>query len=71
MRIVRLTEEAVETLCLLGQEDRIVGVSGYAVSPSLPPPPGPPGEAPDLGRHRGLYPEPTVFGTGWVSDLTA
>lgn len=30
-RIVCLTEETVETLYLLGEEDRIVGVSGYAV----------------------------------------
>lgn len=33
-RIVCLTEETVETLYLLGQEARIVGVSGYAVRPS-------------------------------------
>ncbi len=32
-RIVCLTEETVETLYLLGQGDRIVGVSGYAVRP--------------------------------------
>jgi iron complex transport system substrate-binding protein len=32
-RIVCLTEETVETLYLLGEEDRIVGVTGYAVSP--------------------------------------
>ena len=32
-RIVCLTEETVETLYLLGQEHRIVGVSGYAVRP--------------------------------------
>ncbi|MCP1549406.1 iron complex transport system substrate-binding protein [Methylorubrum zatmanii] len=32
-RIVCLTEETVETLYLLGVEDRIVGVSGYAVRP--------------------------------------
>ncbi len=32
-RIVCLTEETVETLYLLGQEDRIVGVAGYAVRP--------------------------------------
>ena len=32
-RIVCLTEETVETLYLLGQENRIVGVSGYAVRP--------------------------------------
>ncbi len=32
-RIVCLTEETVETLYLLGQEDRIVGVTGYAVRP--------------------------------------
>src|SRR5215813_10216807 len=32
-RIVCLTEETVETLYLLGEERRIVGVSGYAVCP--------------------------------------
>ncbi|MCJ2121273.1 cobalamin-binding protein [Methylobacterium sp. J-077] len=32
-RIVCLTEETVETLYLLGEEERIVGVSGYAVRP--------------------------------------
>lgn len=31
--IVCLTEETVETLYLLGEQDRIVGVSGYAVRP--------------------------------------
>ncbi len=33
-RIVCLTEETVETMYLLGEEDRIVGVSGYAVRPA-------------------------------------
>lgn len=33
-RIVCLTEETVETLYLLGQEGRIVGVTGYAVRPA-------------------------------------
>ena len=33
-RIVCLTEETVETLYLLGEEDRIVGVSGYCVRPA-------------------------------------
>jgi iron complex transport system substrate-binding protein len=32
-RIVCLTEETVETIYLLGEERRIVGVSGYAVRP--------------------------------------
>src|SRR6187455_554846 len=32
-RIVCLTEETVETLYLLGEERRIIGVSGYAVRP--------------------------------------
>src|SRR6186713_1850953 len=32
-RIVCLTEETVETLYLLGEDRRIVGVSGYAVRP--------------------------------------
>jgi iron complex transport system substrate-binding protein len=33
-RIVCLTDETVETLYLLGEERRIVGVSGYAVRPA-------------------------------------
>jgi len=33
-RIVCLTEETVETLYLLGEQDRIVGVTGYAVRPA-------------------------------------
>src|SRR5215469_15223725 len=33
-RIVCLTEETVETLYLLGEDWRIVGVSGYAVRPA-------------------------------------
>lgn len=33
-RIVCLTEETVETLYLLGEDARIVGVSGYAVRPA-------------------------------------
>ncbi len=33
-RIVCLTEETVETLYLLGEDHRIVGVSGYAVRPA-------------------------------------
>ena len=32
-RIVCLTEETTEWLCLLGQEARIVGISGYTVRP--------------------------------------
>src|SRR6186997_1606018 len=32
-RIICLTEETTETLYLLGQGDRIVGVSGYTVRP--------------------------------------
>ena len=33
-RIVCLTEEPTETLYLLGEEDRIVGISGFTVRPS-------------------------------------
>src|SRR6187431_3780671 len=32
-RIICLTEETTETLYLLGQGDRVVGVSGYTVRP--------------------------------------
>ena len=34
-RIICLTEETVELLYLLGEEDRIVGVTGYAVRPKI------------------------------------
>ena len=47
-RIVCLTEETVETLYLLGEEHRIVGVSGYAVRP----PRVRQGEAARLGLHQ-------------------
>jgi iron complex transport system substrate-binding protein len=33
-RIVCLTEETTETLYLLGEEDRIVGICGYVVRPA-------------------------------------
>lgn len=33
-RIVCLTEETCETLCLLGEQDRIVGISGFTVRPA-------------------------------------
>ncbi|MFZ0303733.1 MAG: ABC transporter substrate-binding protein, partial [Terracidiphilus sp.] len=33
-RIVCLTDETTETLYLLGEQDRIVGVSAYAVRPA-------------------------------------
>ena len=32
-RVVCLTEDTTETLCLLGEGDRVVGVSGYPVRP--------------------------------------
>ena len=32
-RIICLTEETTETLYLLGEGDRVVGVSGYTVRP--------------------------------------
>jgi iron complex transport system substrate-binding protein len=32
-RIVCLTEETTETLYLLGEQDRIVGISGFTVRP--------------------------------------
>jgi len=34
-RIVCLTEETTETLYLLGEQDRIVGISGYTVRPAI------------------------------------
>ena len=34
-RIICLTEETVETLYLLGEQDRIVGVTGYALRPPI------------------------------------
>src|SRR2546427_11779265 len=32
-RIVCVTEETVETLYLIGQQERVVGISGYVVRP--------------------------------------
>jgi len=32
-RVVCLTEETTETIYLLGEEDRIVGISGFTVRP--------------------------------------
>ncbi|MCH2190418.1 MAG: cobalamin-binding protein, partial [Gammaproteobacteria bacterium] len=32
-RIICMTEETVETLYLLGEQDRIVGISGFTVRP--------------------------------------
>jgi ABC-type hemin transport system substrate-binding protein len=49
-RIVRLTEETVETLYLLGDQDRIVGVSGYVMRP-----PQAPGKATRECLHFGEY----------------
>ncbi len=34
-RLVCLSEETVETIYLLGEEKKIVGVTGYAVRPSI------------------------------------
>ena len=34
-RIICLTEETLETLYLLGEQDRIVGVTGYAMRPPI------------------------------------
>ena len=36
-RIVCLTEETVETLYLLGQQDRVVGISGYVATAARSP----------------------------------
>ena len=46
-RIVCLTEETTETLYLLGEERRIVGISGFTVRP----PPRPAREAAGLRVH--------------------
>ena len=48
-RIVCLTEETVETLYLIGEEQRIVGVSGYAVRPAR--------ETARVGLHLRRYPQ--------------
>ena len=34
-RIICLTEETTETLYLLGEQDRIIGVSGFTVRPAI------------------------------------
>jgi iron complex transport system substrate-binding protein len=46
-RIVCLTEETTETLYLLGEGDRVVGVSGYTVRP-----PQSASEAESVGVHQ-------------------
>jgi iron complex transport system substrate-binding protein len=55
-RIVCLTEETVETLYLLGEEERIVGVSGYAVRPA---------------RVRREKPRVSAFTTADIEKITA
>ena len=73
-RIVCLTEETVETLYLLGEQDRIVGVSGYAVRP-----PQVRKEKPrvssftsaDVARITALKPEPVAdIPDGWQGDAS-
>ena len=61
-RIVCLTEETVETLYLLNKEDRIVGVSGYAVRPKQVRK-----EKPRVYFEE--WDEPMISGIGWVSEL--
>jgi iron complex transport system substrate-binding protein len=55
-RLVCLTEETVETLYLLGEQDRIVGVSGYAVRP------------PQVRREK---PRVSAFTSADISKITA
>src|SRR5271155_4875654 len=47
-RIICLTEETVDPLYLLGEQDRIVGISGYCVRASAG---GAPQQATRLGLH--------------------
>src|SRR5207253_60388 len=62
-RIVCLTEETVETLYLLGEQDRIGGVSGYAGRP----PPVRPSPKPKVYFEE--WDDPLISGIGWVSEL--
>src|SRR3954453_23117628 len=69
-RIVCLTEETVETLYLLGEQDRIVGVSGYAVRPPRVRRDKPRGSAfisADISKIMGLQPDLVLA----FSDLQA
>src|SRR3954468_5601246 len=69
-RIVCLTEETTETLYLLGEERRIVGISGYTVRPPRPrreKPRGPPFLSAKTDKIRDLKPD-LVLG---FSDLQA
>ena len=56
-RIVCLTEETVETLYLLGEQDRIVGISGYCVRP------------PEARRDKPRVSALAVFGRRWDQPL--
>ena len=60
-RIVCLTEETTETLYLLGEGDRVVGVSGYTVRP------------PEARQKPRVYFEewddPLISGIQWVEEL--
>ena len=51
-RIVCLTEETVETMYLLGEQDRIVGISGYVVRPPQARREKPTGERLHVSEHR-------------------
>ena len=77
-RIVCLTGETTETLYLLGEPDRVVGISGYTVRP-----PGARREKPrvsaftsaDVARIEALRPkfrpEPVAVRPGWAEAVPA
>ena len=54
-RIVCLTEETTETLYLLGEERRIVGISGYTVRPARALEPQVGGRGPIDHQHVGAH----------------
>src|SRR3954463_8039607 len=73
-RIVCLTEETVETLYLLGEQDRIVGISGYCVRPPEARRDKPRGSAftsADLPKILGLHPDLVISFSDLQADIVA
>src|SRR5204863_9037094 len=73
-RIVCLTEETVETLYLLGEQDRIVGISGYCVRPPearRDKPRVPAFTSADLPKILGLHPDLVISFSDLQADIVA
>jgi hypothetical protein len=57
-RIACLTGEMVETIYLLGEQDRVVGISGYVVT-----------RRKSTAKGREFPPSPRPIGTGQAADM--